>query len=486
MYTQYLTAPVLRVSSPLSPNRPVPSIHVSPAESPAYPDTPSLEPASPEESMSSRSNHLLPPPVGSHHRRALSPIKVMDKKGLDQATFQDLLAANRERSSRRLVSSADRLRREVVVKAHHSKQFERRALFLSKIIAPPSPTSTETAVTPPESPAIFHFSLPSPGLASPLELFENVTSREHWIEEVDYNKKPLRTPARDVFPTGRLPSLDQITARLRPTLNVNAVPTIPSIVVESPSPVAVKPLNVIKGDRQDPVKPRLRIPNSIIASARARSSSPPTPVAPLTPTSDVPSKLIISSSPPKSIKPVLVPQSIPALRINKPSGQELAPVPVMSWRQREVVRSPSVTKVHMQAESWRHEVPVKKDLVRDAIVSPITPKAVMPLPIGTKLTAPMPRETRPKMMTHRPDALVLATQTKVKSVDGLSNIDVDEATNGVGANRRSTLLCAQKDLAGSECRVVQGRNMVDKLRRRISAPAQLEGVFKKGVPVGGF
>lgn len=463
MYTQYLSAPVLRVSSPLSPSRSVPSIYVSRADSPACTETPCLEPDSPEESLSIRSNHLLPPPVVSPHRRTLSPIKVSDKKGLDQATFEDLLTANRERSSRRLISPADRLRREVVVKAHHSKQIERRALFLSRITAPPSPTSTETAVTPPESPAIFHFSLPSPGLASPLELFETVTSRERWIEEVDYSKKSLRTPARDAFPTSRLPSLDQITARLRPT--INATQAIPSIVVQTPTPVDVKPLSIIKGDRQDEVKPRSRIPDRIIASARARSTSPPTPAAPVTPTSDAPSKLIISSSPPKSIKSVLVPQSIPALRINKPSGPELAPVPVMSWRQREAARSPSAIKEHMQAESWRREVPVKKDLVRDTVVTPVTPQAVMSLPVGTKPTLPVPRETRPKVTARQPKVIVSevpATHANTKSAGSAPK------------------------LTESERRAVQGRNMVDKLRRRTSAPAHLEGVMRKGVPVGGF
>ncbi|KAH7334559.1 hypothetical protein B0J17DRAFT_673864 [Rhizoctonia solani] len=469
MSTQYLAAPVLRVSSPLSPSRSVPSIYVSPADSPARTDTPLLEPSSPEESLSSRSNHLLPPPVVSPHRRALSPVKAMDKQGLDQATFQDLLIANRERASKRLVCPADRLRREVVVKAHHTKQLERRALFLSRITAPPSPTSAETAVTPPESPAIFHFSLPSPGLASPLELFETVTSRERWIEEVDYNKKALRTPARDAFPTARLPSLDQITARLRPTLN--ATMAVPSIVVESPTPVAVKSLNIIKCNGPDQVKPRSRIPDRIIASARARSTSPPTPVAPVTPTSDAPLKLIISSSPPKAIKPILVPQSIPALRINKPSGAELAPVPVMSWREREVARSPSVVKEHLQVNSWRREVPAKKDLVRDAVVSPVTPQAVMPLPIGTKQAPPTPRETRPKMMAALvPDAP--ATHIRTKPAERALRVQKD----ATGALK----------LAETERRAVQGRNMLDKLRRRTSAPAQLEGVLKKGVPVGGF
>ncbi|CAE7143433.1 unnamed protein product [Rhizoctonia solani] len=452
MHAQYLNTPVLRVSSPLSPMS-VPSIYVSLADSPVQPEI--LEPTSPEESTSSRSSHLLPPPVQSPRRRALTPAKAADKKGLDQATFQDLLAANRERSSRRLVSPADRLRREVVVKAHHNKQVERRALFLSRIIAPPSPTSAETAVTPPESPAIFHFSLPSPGLASPLELFETVTSREHWIEEVDYNKKPLRSA-----PTGRLPSLDQITARLRPTLT-----QIPSIVVESPTPVSARPINVIKGDRQDEVKPRSRVPERIIASARARSTSPPSPVA--APPAPEPSKLIISSSPPKSIKPALVPQSIPALRVNEPSGQELAPIPVMSWREREAARSPLIVKEHL-AESWRRGVPVKKD----AGVAPVT--RTMPLPIGTKLAAPTPRDTRSKMVP-----------------EGVLGMDTN-ATDGIAVSRRSALLRLQRGATGAsqltetERRTVQGRNMVDKLRRRTSAPAHLEGVLKKGAPVGGF
>ncbi|CAE6509665.1 unnamed protein product [Rhizoctonia solani] len=466
MYTQY-SMPVLRVSSPLSPSRSVPSIYISPADSPVRADT-SSEPGSPDESLSSRSNHLLPPPVATPHVRR--PSKTMDKQGLDQATFQDLLNANRERSSRRLVSPADRLRREVVVKAHHSKQLERRALFLSRIIAPPSPTSTETAVTPPDSPAIFHFSLPSPGLASPLELFETVTSRERWIEEVDYNKKSVRASARDAFPAGRLPSLDQITARLRPTTQA-----VPSIVVESPTPISVSPLTIIKGDRQDQAKPRSRVPERIIASARARSTSPPTPVSPVTPTPDASSKLIIPSSPPKSIKSMLVPQTIPALRVNKPLGPELAPVPVVSWRERMAARSTPVAKEHVQTESWRREVPVKKDLVRNVAISPVTSQAVMPLPIGTKPALLAPRDTR-RMMACQPEA----------------NSTLNTDTNEVTMSRRSALLRLQNGATGAskltetERRAVQGRNMVDKLRRRTSAPAQLEGLLKKGVPIGGF
>ncbi|KAG9102861.1 hypothetical protein FRC06_000925 [Ceratobasidium sp. 370] len=456
MYAQtLLVAPTLRVSSPLSPLS-VPSICISPAaDAVVHPDTPALEPSSPE-AQSPRSAHLLPPPVLSPLRRSLAPSgKAMDKKGLDQSTFEDLLIANRERATKRSVSAADRLRREVVVKAHHSKQFERRALFLSKIAAPPSPTSAETAVTPPESPAVFHFTLPSPGLASPLELFETVKARDSWIEHVDYNHNcTKRMPSR-------LPSLDQITARLRPT-----------VVVESPAPV-------LAADRQDEVKPRAsRLPDSIRASTRARSTSPPIVVvtpsvpaaapAPVVATPQAPVPAVATSAPPapisppkpKSIKPVLVPQSIPALRINRaPSaaavaiGPELAPVPVMSWRDRAAPTprkdrdEPLLWRDRQgQITSWRDRevVPVRKEPARHVGVAPIA-CTTLPLPIGAKPAA----STRALWRVER------------------------EAANAV-------------KLTESERRAVQGRNMLDKLRRRISAPAELQGSMKRGVPVGGF
>ena len=107
---------------------------------------------------------------------------------------------------------------------------ERRALFLSKVQAPPSPSATLIPVTPPESPAVFHYSLPSPGLKSPLEVFEALSLGkvaapmcDPWVEQVDFrlpedvHKAPLRSaPAAAPTTTKRkmLPSLDQITARL--------------------------------------------------------------------------------------------------------------------------------------------------------------------------------------------------------------------------------------------------------------------------------
>lgn len=74
---------------------------------------------------------------------------------------------------------------------------ERRALFLSKIGAPPSPTAISLPKTPPESPAIFHYSLPSPGLVSPLAHFETLEEeddefapRKVWVEQVDFKLLP--------------------------------------------------------------------------------------------------------------------------------------------------------------------------------------------------------------------------------------------------------------------------------------------------------
>jgi hypothetical protein len=89
---------------------------------------------------------------------------------------------------------------------------ERRALFLSKVNAPPSPTATALPKTPPESPAILHYTLPSPGLYSPLALFESLQQTDPtgpvkpWVEQVHYRQLNSASV--------RPPSLEQITAHL--------------------------------------------------------------------------------------------------------------------------------------------------------------------------------------------------------------------------------------------------------------------------------
>lgn len=213
----------------------LPQISISP---PPY-DEPLAEPFSPFSSLSLspasasentfRPVHLTPPPDLTRFQRQSSPLRPREEsappvKGLERERFEELLRGSRERNAASTAQKATDLRKEITLKAHRTKHDERRALFLSKVLAPPSPAATLTPVTPPDSPAIFHFSLPSPGLASPLSLFESLSAdtdgpglaREPWIEEVDFrvqlasSKKSTDLPAR-VQP---LPSLDQISARL--------------------------------------------------------------------------------------------------------------------------------------------------------------------------------------------------------------------------------------------------------------------------------
>lgn len=179
-----------------------------------------------------RSTHLTPPPTHLKFSTNLpSPLGPESKaKGLERDRFEALLKATRDRNAFSGGKRDSDLRKEIALKAHKNKQVERRALFLSKVLAPPSPTAVEQPVTPPDSPALFHFRFPSPGLVSPLALFESISENsasgplsypiDPWIEQVDYRlpyqkalaiKKPTFTKSKK-----SLPSLEQISARLGP------------------------------------------------------------------------------------------------------------------------------------------------------------------------------------------------------------------------------------------------------------------------------
>jgi hypothetical protein len=206
---------------------PIPQISISPAP----PEDPEFEPASPFISLtfSTQSDddgfrpvHLTPPPSPSSFKRPRSPLHPVNQvpgKGLDGDRFQAMLNAAKDRSAFSGGRRSTDLRKEIALKVHKNKQVERRALFLSKVHAPPSPTATITPKTPPESPAIFHYSLPSPGLVSPLALFESLNESNYSVrvEQVDfrlpgeYDKQPK---CDKVKPSLGLPSLDQISARL--------------------------------------------------------------------------------------------------------------------------------------------------------------------------------------------------------------------------------------------------------------------------------
>ncbi|KAF9480047.1 hypothetical protein BDN70DRAFT_878080 [Pholiota conissans] len=191
------------------------------------------EPISPFRSLTTsseddgfRSSHLTPPPTVTNFKRPRSPLNRAENigKGLENDRFQSLLNASKIYSGGKREGN---LRKEIALKTHKNKQAERRALFLSKLQAPPSPTATTTPKTPPDSPAIFHYTLPSPGLVSPLALFETLHNDQEgipggWVEQVDFRlpeQKVQRTPTHTRQPSHGshgLPSLDQISARFTP------------------------------------------------------------------------------------------------------------------------------------------------------------------------------------------------------------------------------------------------------------------------------
>lgn len=96
------------------------------------------------------------------------------------------------------------------------------------MLAPPSPTAVSQPVTPPDSPALFHFRFPSPGLVSPLALFESLNEDsasgplsypiDPWVEQVDYRLpyQKVASARKSAKSTKPLPSLEQISARLGP------------------------------------------------------------------------------------------------------------------------------------------------------------------------------------------------------------------------------------------------------------------------------
>ncbi|KAJ3475450.1 hypothetical protein NLI96_g11832 [Meripilus lineatus] len=179
---------------------PVPqiSIFLAPPEDPIvepYSPFSATGPTTPESPDAFRPTLLSPPPTLSpQFPRQLSPLRPADSPvkghGLERERFEAMLRASKERNALVGSKKSPDLRKEIALKVHKSKQLERRALFLSKVQAPPSPTSTLEPKTPPESPAIFHYSLPSPGLESPLAVFEtlvtenpNMPPRRTWVEQ---------------------------------------------------------------------------------------------------------------------------------------------------------------------------------------------------------------------------------------------------------------------------------------------------------------
>jgi hypothetical protein len=95
---------------------------------------------------------------------------------------------------------------------------------LLKVAEPPCPSAAYEPKTPPDSPAIFNYSLPSPGLVSPLKMYEYLedecVTSQPWTEQVDFRLPQSVLPSKPGRPTfafksgNVLPSLDEISARM--------------------------------------------------------------------------------------------------------------------------------------------------------------------------------------------------------------------------------------------------------------------------------
>jgi hypothetical protein len=185
---------------------------------------------------------------------------------------------------------------------------------LSKLQAPPSPSAATTPKTPPDSPAIFHYTLPSPGLVSPLALFETLHDRqegipESWVEQVDFRlpeQKVQKKYGDNRQPSHGLPSLDQISARFTPQARKADTVLIPGLAPATAPPPQPRP-SVDVG--------RLRMPLRTPATA-------PQPVAPVAP---VEAEQKQRALPPKS--PIF--PSLPQIRVTTlvvPRSHTVSPI----------------------------------------------------------------------------------------------------------------------------------------------------------------
>ncbi|KAL0072156.1 hypothetical protein AAF712_001079 [Marasmius tenuissimus] len=296
----------------------------------APPEDPIVEPFSPfpkvnvlvnDDNDGFRPKHLTPPPTHTKFSTFLpSPLRGSANesagKGLERDRFEALLRATKERNSAAGTKKGSDLRKEIALKAHKNKQAERRALFLSKVLAPPSPTATSLPKTPPESPAIFHYSLPSPGLVSPLALFESLHdassgpltyARQPWIEQVDYHRPsqakenvPVNTRARDGAKQAKaFPSLDQISARLTghqrtPSTESKRSSRLPSFLAQSRVSEAVERPRLAVGVGRLQVS--IQSPKPSKAEHASILPPPKSPISPLIPQIQITTTVVPRSS----------------------------------------------------------------------------------------------------------------------------------------------------------------------------------------------
>ncbi len=301
----------------------VPAIHISPAPPQVYlpePYSPFNSLSFPEQDKDAfRPDLLTPPPTHTAFSKHLSPLcppdAPLNNKGLERERFEALLKTSKERNALVGAKKAVDLRKEIAYKAHRNKlgasllflfffvnvfaysvTAERRALFLSKITAPPSPTATGTPKTPPDSPAIFHYSLPSPGLVSPLALFDSIQENSKpnlptchpYIEHVDFRLPNEHNYISRITGISRvdkaaqqvLPSLDQISARLKTLASTRSTTIVDGLCSSAAAPFSApsnRPATIEIGRLKMPVRALNSNPVSVSqpTGQRTRRAMPP-------------------------------------------------------------------------------------------------------------------------------------------------------------------------------------------------------------------
>ncbi|KAG8914988.1 Saccharopine dehydrogenase [Tulasnella sp. 417] len=466
-------------------------LEIKPLRSPYSPKSPSPMAYQNSDADDFRPLHLLPPPVVSplkEHRlsKPQSAGLPTDKKGIDQERFAQLLKSSRERAAMKHGRKESvELRKQVTLKVHTTKALERRALFLSKIQAAPNPEAAESPVTPPESPAIFHFTLPSPGMHSPLAMFEKLSSesdkgcnsvnfprdssapqdaKKGWVEEVDFKARvrsngmlrgssaaaslDLAVSARSAprKPRGSsshaLPSLDQITARLatKVAAHANAAPSDVAPSISAVGGLKPRPLSLVVARPRPSQLGHRRTPSSPLATS---------PV--FTPN--------VKEEEEKTPEP----ESVPEIVVEKPAA---APSRLPPFLQKRISRerievpspapAPAPTPAPVPAPAPAPETPT----IQVTEPSPVQKRSSQTLPSGSIVLQSPPvgrrRTSNPPPPQLPPPQPFAARLTPTR----LSYPNAGAAP------------------VSSETRKQRGLDMVEKLRRRSSAPAALPPIDK--------
>lgn len=131
--------------------------------------------------------------------------------------------------------------------------------------------------TPPDSPAIFHYSLPSPGLVSPLAMFDsfhgiNAPAPRRFIEQVDFRFVHDINKQVNYNKTAKgPPSLDQISARLKTLASARSTTVVDglrfpvAVPASVPTPPSGGPATIEIGRLRMPVRgakiPAIELPS---------------------------------------------------------------------------------------------------------------------------------------------------------------------------------------------------------------------------------